>query len=301
LTGYTGNGSIDTLEATGAGSTLTLANLATVTGVSTFCPSQVQFEAQAGGTVSLPALQTINTGSVILESDGTGSILDVAALTSFAEPNSWTYSALQASNGGTVEDDSLASLYNVNLTVIGKGEDLTLGNLTSYASGNITASGGATLSLPGVTSYTGNSGMTTLEATGAGSTLTLANLASVTEGGNRYPAETKFEALAGGTVSLPALQTINTAAVALESDGTGSVLNVAALTSFAESSSCTDSSLQASNGGTVDLNSLTSLSSVDLTVAGTGENLTLGGLTAYTSGNITVRGGARLSLPGVTS
>jgi hypothetical protein len=100
LTGYTGNGSIDTLEATGAGSTLTLANLATVTGVTTFCPSQVQFEALSGGTVSVPALQTINTGSVILESDGSGSVLDVAALTSFTEPNSWTYSVLQASNGG---------------------------------------------------------------------------------------------------------------------------------------------------------------------------------------------------------
>ena len=38
-----------------------------------------------------------------------------------------------------------------------------------------------------MTSYTGNGATTTLEATGTGSALTLANLASVTEGTNTYP------------------------------------------------------------------------------------------------------------------
>ena len=75
---------------------------------------------------------------------------------------------------------------------------------------------------------------TTLEATGAGSSLTLASLATVTEAFNGYPAWTEFEALAGGTVTLSALQTIDTGTVVLESDGTGSVLNVPALTSFTE-------------------------------------------------------------------
>ena len=85
-----------------------------------------------------------------------------------------------------------------------------------------------------MTSYTGNSSTTTLEATGTGSTLTLAKLAGVTEGASNYPAQTQFEALAGGTVTLSALQTINTGTVILESDGAGSILNVGALTSFAE-------------------------------------------------------------------
>ena len=58
---------------------------------------------------------------MILESDGTGSVLNVAALTSFTETGGWTYSTLQASNGGTVDDSSLASLSNVNLTVDGAG------------------------------------------------------------------------------------------------------------------------------------------------------------------------------------
>ena len=86
-----------------------------------------------------------------------------------------------------------------------------------------------------MTSYAGNDITTTLEATGAGSSLTLANLATVTEAFNSYPAWTEFEALAGGSVTLSSLQTINTGTVVLEGDGTGSVLNVPVLTSFAES------------------------------------------------------------------
>ena len=71
--------------------------------------AQTQFEALAGATVTLSALKTINTGTVVLESDGTDSVLNVSALTSFTETNGWTYSTLQASNSGTVEDGALAT------------------------------------------------------------------------------------------------------------------------------------------------------------------------------------------------
>ena len=54
-------------------------------------PAQTQFEALAGGTVTLRPCKTINTGTVVLESDGTGSVLNVPALTSFTEANGWTY------------------------------------------------------------------------------------------------------------------------------------------------------------------------------------------------------------------
>ena len=219
LTAFAGNGNTTTLEATGAGSTLNLANLASVTEAANNYQATTQFEALAGGSVTLSALHTINTGTVVLESDGTNSALNVSALTGFTEANGWTTSTLQASNGGTVSDSSLASLSDVNVNIAGAAENLTLGSLTSYGSGNITVSGGATLSLPGLTGYTGNSGTTTLEATGAGSTLTLANLATITESANSYQATTQFEALAGGTVALSALHTINTGTVVLEADG----------------------------------------------------------------------------------
>ncbi len=166
-----------------------------------------------------------------------------------------------------------------------------------------------------MTSYTGNAATTTLEATGAGSALTLANLASVTEGANNYPAQTQFEALAGGTVTLSALKTINTGTVVLESDGTGSVLNVAALTSFAEANGWTDSTLQASNGGTVVDPGLSQLNGVNLIGSSTGTftispslGLTISGGTSTVQtgtlvdeGNLSVQAGATLNIEGALS
>ena len=260
VTSYAGNDVTTTLEATGAGSSLSLAGLKTVTEAFNGYPAWTEFEALAGGSVTLSSLQTIDTGTVILEGDGTGSILNVPALTSFTETGGQTYSTLQASNGGTVDVNSLASLSSVNLNLVGTAADLMIGGLTAYNSANITVSGGASLSLPGVTSYAGNDMTTTLEATGAGSSLSLADLATVTEAFNGYPAWTEFEALAGGSVTMSSLQTIDTGTVVLEGDGTGSILNVPALTSFTETGGQTYSTLQASNGGTVDVSSLASLS-----------------------------------------
>ena len=111
-----------------------------------------------------------------------------------------------------------------SLTASGSGVVFTVTGTTTDSGGSLYAEGGASLSLAQLTGYTGNGSTTTLEATGTGSTLTLANLASVTEAANNYQAQTQFEALAGGTVTLSALKTINTGTVVLESDGTSSVL-----------------------------------------------------------------------------
>ena len=129
-----------------------------------------------------------------------------------------------------------------------------------------------------------------------------------------------FEALAGGTVTLTGLKTIDTGTVVLEADGASSVLNVSALTSFTEANGWTNSTLQATNGGTVEDSSLTSLSGVNLTIDGastiataqltsytggsitvTGGSPSFAGLTSFTSSNITVSGGGTVSLPGLTS
>ncbi len=157
-------------------------------------------------------------------------------------------------------------------------------------------SGGAALSLPGVTSYTGLPGSTTiLKATGAGSTLTLANLTSLTEDTTSYGSRNYIEALAKGTVNLPALTQISTGYEVLESDGsdntgTGSVLNVPALTSFTTlSDSFGNALLQVTNGGTVEDPLLASLANVNVILDGTG---TLSGA-AITSlaGTISLSGG----------
>ncbi len=128
-----------------------------------------------------------------------GSVLN-APLSSFTTlSDSFGNSLLQVTNGSTF-NEALVTFANVDLTTDGTGTlatsqitsftdatftmtggTLALGNgLTNINGSSILVSGGAVLSLPGVTSYTGFTAYTTtLEA--KGSTPTLANLTSLTE------------------------------------------------------------------------------------------------------------------------
>jgi RHS repeat-associated protein len=156
--------------------------------------------------VTLSALASINTGPVLLESDGTGSSLNIAALSSFAaQASTWTDSTLQLSNGGSAIDAGLASLTDVDIN-IGASEAVTLSTVTTYNGGNIAVNGGGTLSLPGVTSYMGHTGFAnTLEATGTSSSLSLANLTTVTVTAATFGSHVDIEALAGSTLNLSSL------------------------------------------------------------------------------------------------
>ena len=304
LPGLTSDSSISAsnavLEATGSGSILTLANLTSHERFpcSSF-GSETQFEALAGGTVSLTGLTSINTGTVLLESDGAGSTLNAPDLAGFTENGGFEFSTLQISNAGVFNNSSLTTLASVKLDIEG-AENLTLANITSFVNDNIIVNGGASLSLPGVTSFSTSTGINnTLEATGAGSALTLANLTSLTVP-SPFNSLIAFEALAGGTVTLTSLTTINTGTVQLESDGAGSTLNVPNLATFTENGGFQFSMLQFSNAGVINESSLTGLASVNLNVGGT-EKLTLANITCFISDNVTVSGGATLSLPGLTS
>ena len=301
VTSFTANGGNDILEATGTGSVLTLANLTTVTQAYNDYGAEVQFEAVLAGTVTLPSLQTIETGTVVLDSADAGSVLNVSSLTTFYEESGWTYSALEASDGGALDVGDLASLETTNLDIAGPDEGLTLATVTTFSYANITVSGGATLSLPGVTSFTANGGNDILEATGTGSVLTLANLTTVTQAYNDYGAEVQFEAVSAGIVTLTSLQTIETGTVVLDSAGTGSVLNVSSLTTFYEENGWNYSALEASDGGALEVGDLASLETTNIDIAGPDEDLTLATVTTFSYANITISAGATLSLPGVTA
>ena len=69
----------------------------------------------------------------------------------------------------------------------------------------------------------------TLQATGAGSLLSLPALAKITEDTSNYASRTQVQALAGGDVELPALTSISGGPVQLESDGASSTLNIKAV------------------------------------------------------------------------
>ena len=187
---------------------------------------------------------------------------------------------------------------------------------SKISTGNLTVSGGASLSLPGITSYTGNTGNTTLEATGANSTPDPGQPHDRHRELQRLPGPGQFEALAGGTVNLTGLKTIDTGTVVLEADGASSVLNVSALTGFTEANGWTNSTLQATNGGTVHDGSLDHSHQrepvhrrelhhrhgpahllhrrIDDDQRGIAQ---LRRLATFTGSNITVSGGGTLSLP----
>ena len=121
--------------------------------------------------------------------------MNVSALTSFGGQSDSAVPVLQATNGGTIQDSLLTSLSDVNLTLDGTGTIAT-SQFTSFVNGTINLSGGAptltnlsnisgsnvdvsggTLSLPDVTTYSNYTADLTLQATGAGNTFALSNLA----------------------------------------------------------------------------------------------------------------------------
>ena len=231
--------------------------------------SLAQFEALAGGTVTLTGLTSINAGTVQLRKRRHRQHAERVQPGS-CSTGGFTFSTLQQSNGGVVDEGSLRPWRSVSLNVAG-AESLTLASITSFVGDNITVSGGATLSLPGLTGYSSNSGsMTTLEATGMGSILNLANLTSITVPSS-YGSQVQFEALAGGTVTLTGLTSINTGTVLLESNGAGSTLNVSNLAGFTDNGGYIRSTLQAINSGTIVDAMQISLSGVNLTIAPTAQ------------------------------
>ena len=138
-----------TLQASGAGSQLSLPNVKSINAIGAI-DSSVQVGASSGADVELPML-TQATGPVSLSSsNGT---IDLPMLSAFT--------------GGTIADS---------------GGTLSLPSLSDFDGSSLQVSGGATVTLSVLTSYVGGNGYTsTLLATGAGSKLLLPKLASITE------------------------------------------------------------------------------------------------------------------------
>ena len=239
----------------GTGSKLSLPALATMTADAT----QFQLLDSSPGIVGqrqweAAGASAISGGPVQLESDGTNSKLNVSALTSFSENigSERFFSGLQVTNHATLLDGVLATMNEANLTLDGTGTE-SLGQITTVTTGTLTVSGGTvvlaglshadassfqvsgggSLTLPVLTSYTGILGtLDTWQATGAGSVLSLPTLTTITEDTTNGNSWTQVQALAGGSVQLPLLTRVGNGPVLLESDGAGSQLNVSALPSF---------------------------------------------------------------------
>ncbi len=342
-----------TWSAEGSGSTLSLTGLHWLGAITSWYSwTGLAVQALQGGKVSLPALATIGNVSqnVGFQADGSGSLIDLSSLPAFTPAGG----SLSVTNQGTVLDPKLMSLDSVAVTLDGSGTMVT-NQWTSFTNGSLTVTGGsytsafaglskidgsslsvqggAYLSLPIVAGYaepqTMRSPGVTWTAQGAGSTLSLPGLSGL--GVIANPSDTlTVRALQGGRVNLSALAAIGiiSSGVQFQADGSGSLIDLSALTTFDSAWSqpyfAVSASLSVTNQASVLDPRLTSLDNVAVTLDGTGTmaigqwaSLTDGSLTvtggSYTNGNafsgmtdidsssLTVQGGADVSLPAVAS
>jgi len=257
-----------TLQASGTGSELTLPHLAVLT--DSAAGGSASVKALSGAEVNLPDLDAVTVGSsstVGLLADGAGSLLNLPALVGLSGPSSLT-----ATHQGAIVAPLLTVLSGTALTLDGTGTlptaqlisftggQLNLGanynfsGLTDIDGSSVLVSSGTSESLPGVTSY--QPGTATLQASGAGSVLTLPHLTQVTETG--AGTTLSVSALAGGEVSLPLLATLavtgNNVVAQLLADGTNSSLNLPDLTALSGNSGAV-SSFTLSNGAAADVSS----------------------------------------------
>jgi hypothetical protein len=279
-----------TFEATGAQSRLTMAGLTGLTEtIHSTCNLQIQ--ALAGGNVQLANLAQVTSNYVNFTADGAGATLNLSALTTMTGGSD----SLTQTNTATLSDANLAKFAFGTLTV-GSGA-VTMSKLSDFDASSVIVKSGASVSLPLVTNYNNPNtfeGGTTFEATGAGSTLTMAGLTDLTETINST-CNLMIQALAGGNLQLAKLAQVTSGYVNVTSDGVGSMLNVASLTTMTGFSD----SLTQTNSGTLSVANLASFTFSNLTV-GSG-NMTFAKLADFDASSVLAEAGASVSLPKVAN
>ena len=238
----------------------------------------VEVRLNATGSLGLPALRSYTRGSLSVNGQAVdwngvtnfnGSVLSVGSGGSVNLSGVTTFSsgALTVDGGGSV---NLSNVVDLRLTTVVLGAGAVtpdLGRVRMLDGANLTVSNGVTLSLPMVTSYDApDVGATTnrLRASGAGSVLSLPNVANVV-GNNQYLGYLMVEALAGGQVNLSNMVTITqpclfdgnvnyARGVQVLADGINSVVDLRSLSGLISLAPNSASSLTAQNGGVILLN-----------------------------------------------
>jgi hypothetical protein len=351
------------LRATGVGSMLDLTHVTTVTGSVSPAPfdddgvTDLMIEARSGGVVDLRQTTAIPDGVVHIRADGDQSVVNLSVMLSIGNSHPFANSSFEAVNNGTIQIPGLpATLDRIDLT-FGRGGVITnvdTSRITSFTNAtlrvldqardfsrlsNITGSGlevsgGVTLALPLLTSYTNAAGRVdrAWRASGSGSLLDLSSVTTVTGSANPplNPRDTDgstellIEAASGGVVDLRRTSSFPGGVVRARADGANSIVNLSALTSITSTHAFANSGLEAVNNGTVQTGALPAmLNRIDLSY-GTGGVITgvnTSQVTAFTNATlriseqardfsrlanidgsgVEVSGGVTLALPLVTS
>jgi fibronectin-binding autotransporter adhesin len=284
--------SFEPIQANGFGSRVDLSGVTTwLGGGNATQGSSIIVAAANGGIIDLPQVTDISVGNTIFRATSGGQI-NLTGLTRFSGAIAPLFNFLTViGSGSAIVAPALTSLTNVDLMLSGSGS-LSLGQLASFQRGNITVESGGVLALPLTTIDQSGDPLfgETFKADGAGSRL---DLSSVTTWRGAAPAaigrRIAVQATNGGTVDLSQVDSIsagNSSFQALD----GGQLNLTSLTSFtAPAGTGGVNTLEAHRGGAaVIAPALTSLTNVDLILAGTGA-LPVGGLSTFQHGNILVR------------
>ncbi|MCC5828657.1 MAG: hypothetical protein JJU36_04350 [Phycisphaeraceae bacterium] len=298
LTGYTPNtgGNGNRTWRAREGSRIEAANLLTAEG-GTFIRNWT-IDAQSGGVIDLSSLASITTGDTRVRADGAGSLVDLSSLTSWLGSGS----TLAAINGGEVRLPT-ASDVSINMQGVAISHDgsgvLDLSGVASLVSGSLSASGvavdtpnlaaigdsslsataGGVINLPGLetTGYLHGGGNVERRfvAEGEGSRLDLAAMTAIMINAGTIPSM-RIDALQGGQLDLSGVESIDATPgiingsrpVRILAEGDDSLIDLAALESFTDLASVTNSSITARDGGIVRLHAteLTRLTNLTVTI-----------------------------------
>jgi len=309
LTSYTepNEETTSTLQASGTGSVLSLPALTSIAVTGHLATTDVQ--ALSGGDLKLPLVAQLS-GSVDVESEGASSTIHLSSLTGF------NGGSLTVTSQGTVEDSNLTTINGVGVTLDGTGT-LTITQWVKLTNGSVTVTAGsytfagltdidgsslyaqtnASLTLPGLTTYTepNEETISTLQASGTGSVLSLPALTSIAATG--HLATTDVQALSGGDLKLPLVAQLS-GSVVVESEG--SVLSFPELASI-DGTNNGSIEIQAHAGGDVEMPALTQINGLaQLQSDGAGGLLDLPDLTSLSGsgGSITVGNGGSVNIGG---
>jgi hypothetical protein len=294
ITSYSGSAG-STIHAVGTGASVSLPGVTSLSGGTGFGTARLL--AEAGGTVNLSSLTSITSGAVEAFAAGAGSTIDFSMLTNFSPNNANGNRRLRADNGGRILTPNLTTIGSgTSVELSGATSMLDLADLTSANNLHLRAETGATLSLPAsITSYSGSAG-STIHAVGAGASVNLPGVTSLS-GGTGF-ATARLLADAGGTVNLNALTSINSGAVEAIATGAGSTIDFSMLTTFSPDNANGNRRLRAVNGGRIVSPNLTTIGSgTNVELSGAGSMLDLADLASADNLNLRAESGATLSLP----